>query len=572
MTRFPLWGGLGGRGNRDGERGGGRTTSLLMFLFALAWVLLCSVVGLRAWDGDEGPVIRVALVRGEERKTFSVSGPFSLVNERGDKILAMASAEGRWEVQLLWGKPAELVYSVVVKDTQNKGEAEATVSWLRGLGYRALVRVVDRKLRIGIRVIGESPNFWVVIGPYQNREDAEQIRDRLKDGFSPEVIPEVKTEPWGLIELVDPKGHIPLIAENVVRLVPTDLARTKITIYGVMVGEGFHWERREDRVYKGVMEFRVDNQGRLTLINELPLEQYLCGVVPAEMSSSFPVEALRAQAVAARSRALAEMIRKPRLENFDLSADVYSQVYAGLSREDSVTNRVVRETKGQVLLYQGQIVKATYGGVCGGHTENPAKIWGGAPTPYMRPVWDANPDSSDQGWPPRLDSEEAVSKWVRSNPKVYCNTNRGEVPRALEYTKKYFRWRVSYTRSELEGIIRRKTGQWFGALRDIIPLRRGDSGRITEIEIVGSYKKFRIRGELEIRKALSKTSLYSTCFVVEKEPGRGGFPRRFTLIGAGWGHGVGMCQTGAAMMALEGKSYRQILHHYFPNTKVVTLY
>lgn len=545
------------------------------------WVAVLSLVvyfflshtgQLEAWDSREGPTVRVGIVQGEERKCFSISGGFSMFNGRGDMVSTIESAGGRWKVRLLWGRPAEMVYFVVVEEEREKKAAEMTVSKLEGLGYRALVRVVGRRLEVGGRVINDNTRYWVTTGPYGSQEEAESVSRRLEGLFSPEVMADIKTEPWGMMEFIDPGGRVSLIAEDVIRVVPTDLAETRITVHDVKVGKDFHWEHSENRTYRGIMEFRIDNQGRITIINELPLEKYLYGVVPAEMNSTFPVEALKAQAVAARSRALFEMSKKHRLVAFDLSADVYSQVYGGVSKEDSITSLAVEKTRGQVIRYNGEVANALYSGVSGGRTEDPAKIWGGAPIPYLRSVWDANPASLKDDWPTTLDSEKAVAKWVKSSPRVYCNTRQREIPKGLEYTRKYFRWQVAYTRRDLERIIKKKTGQQIGLLLDIIPRQRGDSGRLTEVEIRGSKKRFRIKGELEIRKALSENHLYSSCFIVKKAIGRDGLPSRFTFIGAGWGHGVGMCQTGAAVMALEGKRYDQILRHYFQGVEIVALY
>jgi len=215
-------------------------------------------------------------------------------------------------------------------------------------------------------------------------------------------------------------------------------------------------------------------------------------------------------------------------------------------------------------MHDDNICDTRYAGVCGGHTENNENVWYNDPQPYLRGRLD-----SELGYllsRDYLTGESNVRQWIESRPEVYCNTTRTQVPDYLNYTKKYFRWSVRYSREELSRIIANKTGQNIGALIEIIPLARGVSGRIKKVELRGTRKSIIIERELEIRKALSPNYLYSSCFVVDLEG------NDFIIKGAGWGHGVGMCQTGAAMMALDGFNYREILNHYYQNSKLVKLY
>jgi SpoIID/LytB domain protein len=215
----------------------------------------------------------------------------------------------------------------------------------------------------------------------------------------------------------------------------------------------------------------------------------------------------------------------------------------------------------------GAVIEASYAGVCGGHTESNENVWNGLAKPYLRGIFDGKSRPNLLG--NSLANENTLRKWVTSKPNVYCNTSQSQIPSALEYTKKYFRWEVEYTRQELQAMIRKRTGEDFGDLQDLVPLQRGPSGRLIRLRVVGTKKTFEINRELAIRQALAEKTLWSACITIEKSGvDRDRLPVKFKILGAGWGHGVGLCQTGAAMMALRGQNFEQILRHYYTNVKL----
>ena len=246
-------------------------------------------------------------------------------------------------------------------------------------------------------------------------------------------------------------------------------------------------------------------------------------------------------------------------------------MFKGITNINAATRQAVRETAGQVLMYEDEICETFYAGVCGGHTEHNENVWNGNPRRYLRGIFDmdqynvrANEDF--------LKNEENLSLWIDGSPDVYCNLDKIEVPSYLEYARKYFRWDVTYSQNELSELLLRNTGTDFGDIINIVPVERGISGRLKTIRIEGSRNAMDIDKELEIRKALSENYLYSSCFQVERKNVVNGIPREFTLHGAGWGHGVGMCQTGAAVMALQGINYKRILSHYYRESDIRKLY
>jgi SpoIID/LytB domain protein len=362
-------------------------------------------------------------------------------------------------------------------------------------------------------------------------------------------------------------------------LTPSDLASCAFALDDVTIGIGFHWERRERQVFRGAL--RVVRRGAgLTVINDVTLEDYITSVISSEMSAFCPLELLKAHAVISRSwlwfpkvnpspaprgRSQAldahEIVRwygREAHADFDVCADDHCQRYQGITKAFSpAAAQAVRATAGEFLRYNGSICDARFSKCCGGITERYATAWEDEDIPYLRSVYDGPAQSGS-------DSPEA---WIRSNPPAYCNTGDSELlsrvlPGFDRETRDFFRWEVAYTPEELADLIRSRLALDLGPIREVQPLARGPSGRIYRLKITGEHDHVTVGKELEIRRALSSTHLYSSAFVVDQKSGR------FVLKGAGWGHGVGLCQIGAAVMANEGKTYTEILQHYYRGTTV----
>jgi len=317
--------------------------------------------------------------------------------------------------------------------------------------------------------------------------------------------------------------------------------------------------------------FRIDKNGRLTAINVLTLEEYIKGVVPGEMSANFPLEALKAQAIAARTFFLFNFGRVHANEPFDVCATVHCQAFVGTKANNAKVEKAVRETRGVVVLQNGELCTTPFSAMCGGHTENSENVWIGGPQSHLRGVFDvlnAGPIESRFD----LSNEQNARTWIESLPTVFCNVQKNGNPEYAAYAKKFFRWQVAMSRSELEKNIENYSGKKFGSLVDLVPVSRGVSGRIIELRIVGTKDSFTIGKELRIRKALSPNTLYSACFVIDKKDVSGKLADEFIIKGAGWGHGVGMCQIGAALMAEKGGDAKTILQHYYSGTQIKRLY
>lgn len=374
---------------------------------------------------------------------------------------------------------------------------------------------------------------------------------------------------------------------------------SSFTLHAVTIGVGFHWQRREDETFKGNLKLIIEGK-KLTAINILSLEEYLKSVISSEMSATSSEELLKAHAVISRGWLLAQAEKRKALDleekkynpdvrsedeivkwydredhrNFDVCADDHCQRYQGITRASApVVEKVIENTSGEVLTYNGAICDTRYYKCCGGITELFENVWEPVSHPYLCRVVD-NPEIPE-GFKPDLTDELNAGKWILGNPDAFCNTNDSKVLSQVlndydQETTQFYRWSVRYSQAELSEIVKARTGIDFGNIIDLTPLERGVSGRIIRLQITGTFKKMVIGKELEIRKALSKTHLYSSCFIVEKTIESN--ETVFVLHGAGWGHGVGLCQIGAAVMGSKGYSYREILLHYFPGSVLTKLY
>ncbi len=376
-----------------------------------------------------------------------------------------------------------------------------------------------------------------------------------------------------------------------VRLVAHEGSTFRIS--DVTIGIRFHWERKEDQVFQGNLILTARSENNIAIINEIPLEDYLVSVISSEMSGNAPLEFLKVHAIISRSWLLAALgkkaatkakVQKPETgelirwynredhDIFDVCADDHCQRYQGITKiiSDTAANAVAK-TRGYVLAYADKVCDARYFKACGGITENYETAWEDTPIPYLVSI----SDSQDAHAPVR--SEDQAAAWIMSSPDVYCNTADKELlaeilPGFDRETTQFFRWKVEYSRGQLEDIIRQKSGIDPGVLKDLTPLERGPSGRIKRLRITGSKQTIVIGKELEIRRWLSPTHLYSSAFIVSKKDGADGQPDSFTLTGAGWGHGVGLCQIGAAVMAKKGFTAEEILGHYFTGVEIKKIY
>jgi len=373
-----------------------------------------------------------------------------------------------------------------------------------------------------------------------------------------------------ILVLTDDKDSEKLVFEQRIT-VKADNEDSYIEIAGVKEGKGWHWENSKTRRYRGSIEFVLVG-GAITVVNELPLNQYLYGVVPSEMPHQAPFEALKAQAVLARTNTYSTLGDKYKNKPYQLFSDVFSQVYGGMINERESSNKAVDATSGIILTYNDKPVEATFHSVCGGYLESFDWIWSGKPVGYSVPHAD-NADSDDAL---DLRSESAFRNYIDNPPESFCNMNQRIFPDAFDYAKKYFRWQKVYSRAELEVIINKNMSKVIGKIVKIGSLRslevtsRGKSGKIRTMKVIGTAGSFDVSKELNVRRILADSPLYSANFYVDTK-GSSSLPTYFVIKGAGFGHSGGMCQVGAVGMAIDGYKYQDILEFYFPGSRASRL-
>ena len=374
----------------------------------------------------------------------------------------------------------------------------------------------------------------------------------------------------------------------------------------VTIGINFHWERKEVQRFKGELKIIVEDD-RLTAINIIPIEDYLTNVISSEMSATASLELLKAHAVISRSWLLNKLkVANGKLKvimhpdntanfelstlpsqlikwydheahkNFDVCADDHCQRYQGITRTSTPQAiEAVFATRGEVLMYEGEICDARFSKCCGGAFEEFQNCWENVKHPYLI----GQRDSKTETRLPDLTKEAEADKWIRTSPTAFCNTHNKQVLSQVlnnydQETTDFYRWRVCYSQQELSELIHKRSGIEFGKIIDLIPVERGTSGRLVRLKIVGTLRTLIIGKELEIRRTLSSSHLYSSAFVVDKEykEDEKEIPSRFILTGSGWGHGVGLCQIGATVMGEQGYKYKEILSHYYPGSAIEQQY
>ena len=373
------------------------------------------------------------------------------------------------------------------------------------------------------------------------------------------------------------------------------------SLYDVTIGLNYHWERQETQVFSGTLKLVVD-EDKIVAINILPVEEYLISVISSEMSANSSLELLKAHAVISRSWLFAQMEKRKALKGkdegffsfiktkeeyirwydredhtiFDVCADDHCQRYQGITKASNDTvAEAVHATRGHLLMHGKKICDARFSKCCGGVTEEFESCWEDNHYPYLTSVRDAEKEENLTF--PDLTKEEEAKHWIRRAPQSFCDTHDKKILSQIlnnydQETTDFYRWKVRYTQAELAELIRTKTKTDYGEIIDLIPVQRGPSGRICKLKIVGTLKTLTIGKEMEIRRILSESHLFSSAFVVDKGEVKEGIPQWFLLSGAGWGHGVGLCQIGAAVMGERGYTYEEILLHYYKGAEIRKFY
>jgi len=475
-----------------------------------------------------GPFVRVGI---EQRQSFELQARDSfwvMVGNQG----VFKGWPGTWRVRANSLRPARFQFWMMVWRGPDSSAAADTVLSLIQRGYpRSFLMPMGKVFAFQAETI-DMRDFAVLVGPY--RSEAEAMRDAPRPRMA--VVKLLEEPASGTLELLSPDGEAKVVAQAPLRMI----SGKPIEIIG--------------NRYPDILEFLPSSDGNgIVLVNEVQMENYIRGVLPYEMGPSFPKEALKAQAVLARCHAFFVWGKKFMLtgEPYDLTDDVFTQVYKGVGGTSARVDSAVDETRGCVLLFGERIIKAPFHASCGGYLESSQAVWG-----EEIPGTGARPDSPDTF---ALD----VKNFIDNPPDAWCNPKTHEFPPSFRYAKSYFRWERSGTGAYWGEVVAKNTGSDPGWVSLMEVAERGPGGRAIKLVIKGSKRTLSIEGEFNIRKALG---LPSALFYVEKEG------KRLVIRGAGFGHGSGMCQVGAGVMANEGKNYMEILLHYFRGVIIRKVY
>jgi SpoIID/LytB domain protein len=515
------------------------------------------------------PILRIGIIEAQEYIDFHVFDEFSIFDSANKVIIPNLRSDLKWRVKIKESKGGTDIYRLILYESFDEKRIEDKLSIAKKFDSEAFIKILGGNIHVKEQMINNNAKYVIICGEYSSEMEAKRDFRRFKSEFNPTVIKETIKEPKGILEFFDAEYENAGEVKNLFKIVPTQV-KTKTRLYNIKKYDNIlQKEYYEDRVYNGTLEFRIDNTGKIMVISEIPLESYLKRVIYSEIGTDLPVEFSKSLAIVSRSEVMARINHKHLGDPFDMCDWGHCLRYFGVDFEDKNIDKAVENTRGQVILTDGNICDAYFNLICGGHTEDATGVWeiDELPQFHGKYDWKNIPKNFSS-----LQQEDVVQKWILSRPDAWCNLRGKEVPKSLERYKKFFRWEVDYSRQELENIICRKTGEDIGILFDIVPIRRGRSGRLKEIEIIGSLKNHKVRGELNIRESLAPEYLESSCFLIEKELDEIGTPISFTFVGAGQGHGVGMCKTGAAVMALEGSTWDEILKHYFENCEIKSIY
>jgi len=514
------------------------------------------------FTSDHVPVVAVMVLEGEETVAFESSGPLYFQPEgEGGPTISVGREGARCTASIVDGKPGRIRYWVSLDRLPAgdlKGLREARGTWE---GHGVGVRGFEQGSVFGFfgRVLDNRIMVLVEDTPFDDPENARDRRDALgrKTGNATvDVFEEVISRPSGTVRVTCDGVEAVMKFPQMVDVKTSGKALIKVE--DVEFGRGFHWHDREDRTYRGKLVLTPDRKGRLAVVNTVDAETLLKGLVPSEIFNNAPLEALKAQAVCARGELFAKLGTRHSADPYMVCSDVHCQVYRGTSREHPRTSKAVDMTRGLMMFHDGNLADSVYSASCGGHTESGRNVWQGSGHPYLSGARDA-PAGIDvfEDGPDELSTRIFIE---RPPSGLYCGSTR--------FGRESFRWEKTVSFDDVRKGTKEFTGKDVGPVEGLEVLERGVSRRVLRLRVIGRDSSAVLSPELTIRKAFG--SLRSSLFVFDVEARPSG--RAFRFIGAGFGHGVGMCQYGAIGRAAAGHRFEDIIGHYYSDTEIVRIY
>ncbi len=503
------------------------------------------------FDRQGVPLITVGVAEGQRRVTLESTAPIRVLpdGEDGSEV----RAGNRWQITLKRGKKAQIEHFIILEQkpiTKLRSLQRAMQTW-QGRGARC--QLIEMGNVFGIKGnVFDNRAYALVSGPYKRRDQALRVAATYVHKYGVKkraTLPRLKRRPSGLLEARDLTTAVRVRVRDVIWFSPAKGARLTVKL-----------DKAPPRSYWGQIYITLDRRGTLAVVNAVPGENLLAGLVPAEIFPTAPAGALKAQAIAARGELLAKIGIKHIADPYFLCSTQHCQVYAGAGHEHPRTTAAVKATKGMVLQKKanGRLVDTVYSASCGGHTEHNDQAWPTKPDPSLRGRLDGS--GRDPAFAPfrRGINDANIERWLSSRPPAWCTRSR--------YNKDKYRWTAKISATRINKMVK---SLGVGPVKRIRVVARGISGRATLVEIIGARARKEVRGELKIRRLFG--GLRSSMFTVRGLPA-GGSPAEFVFRGGGWGHGVGMCQTGAIGMSKAGKTFREILYHYYSGSEVKALY
>lgn len=516
--------------------------------------------------GSEGPTVRVGIVRDSTHVRVICYGPFDILSSAGRPVFTCAGANVL-RLSAVGGQPGKFYYYVVVAefDKRDKPKAQHLLGQLRE-ALKVGMEILETSSRLAQpkERAAQGKTLLVAVGPFDDLNLADQWKQYLARSYGGVYIAkDTSKRATGEIHVFDRRDKLLARMKDSVAVRPKD-GTDVLTVEALKTTTGWAAKRRTTSRYRGSLEILLNGQGRLTAIDTLSVEEYVKGVVPSEIGGSAPPEALKAQAIAARSEALHKLGLDHHLADmFDFCAGPHCQTYHGVDDQTAASTKAVDDTRGQVLTYNRRVIDAVYCHSCGGVSADSRDVWRSGNYPFYQAAVDRRSWRSS----PRLSNERRAADWLRIRPDVFCNADQRGFP---DYAKRYFRWTRTLSGPKLERQIHGFRD--VGRILDIQVLERAESGRVRRIRVVGSKESVRYTMMHNICMVLG--DLPSPFFVLEAQhdPRTPHAITSLTIRGGGFGHGVGLCQMGAYMMARRGYSAQSILIHYYPETRLGKAY
>ncbi|GBE27382.1 stage II sporulation protein [bacterium BMS3Bbin03] len=503
------------------------------------------------------PFIKVNVIDDVEQIDFLLSGHFTVEDMTGECGLDSLIGEARWRVAVEASAPAKFQYGISIHEFFQPQQAEKLAGKLQGKGYEPKIQTFGYQWQLGEDRRFKNSSYRVFLDGFPTIREARRIQRHLVDFYQPTIYKYRAREARGVIEMFDVNYNQSIKCSGPIKLTPRE--RNSVISLLNILGRSDVMEFPD--LYN--IQFRINDIGKLQCVAEMDIEAYVGGLLTVQYQENYPDSYLETLAITMRSWVAANWGRLHKGEAYQFCSTDHCYYLSGLGTQPRRVLDIVKETKGFVLTCEGEICNTPSHLVCGGHTEKLENISDSDPKSYLKAFFDRAGYEPPPEVPVRLDNEEAIEIWINSKPDVHCNFSRKKDVENFQKFRQYFRWEIEYARHELEEIISKKTEEEIGTLYDIIPLKRGKSGRLLEVEILGSRQNVKLVGDQAVREAFAEERLPSSCFIIRTEMDEHGIPTAFVFFGAGNGDGIGMCQLGAISKAFSGQPAMEIVSHYF---------